>query len=110
TSRPRVATLGRSISRPPCRNGAVTMKMISSTRITSTSGVTLISAIGIREPPRFMLIGSRSLQRLGAPIDELARELRGVARELAQPSDEVVVRDHRRDRSGQPRDGRDQRL
>ena len=45
---------GRSIGTPATSKGAVTMKMISSTSITSTSGVTLISAIGARRerPPR----------------------------------------------------------
>ena len=35
---------GRFTSRPRCSIGAVTMKMTSSTSITSTSGTTLISA------------------------------------------------------------------
>ena len=38
---------GRSTGTPTVNNGAVTMKMISSTNITSTKGVTLISAIGL---------------------------------------------------------------
>ena len=37
---------GRSTDTPEVISGAVTMKMISSTSITSTSGVTLISASG----------------------------------------------------------------
>ena len=39
---------GRSTGTPATSKGAVTMKMISSTSITSTNGVTLISAIGAR--------------------------------------------------------------
>ena len=39
---------GRSTGTPTCRSGAVTMKMISSTSMTSTSGVTLMSAIGVK--------------------------------------------------------------
>ena len=39
---------GRFTSTPVCNIGAVTMKMISNTSMTSTSGVTLISA---RAPP-----------------------------------------------------------
>ena len=39
--------LGRSTGTPTCSSGAVTMKMISSTSMTSTSGVTLMSAIGV---------------------------------------------------------------
>ena len=37
---------GRSTGTPTVISGAATMKMISSTSMTSTSGVTLISAIG----------------------------------------------------------------
>ena len=37
---------GRSTGTPTVISGAATMKMMSSTSITSTSGVTLISAIG----------------------------------------------------------------
>jgi hypothetical protein len=40
-----VVVCGRSTSMPCCISGAVTMKMISSTNITSTNGVTLISDI-----------------------------------------------------------------
>ena len=40
------AAFGRSTLTPGVSSGAVTMKMISSTSITSTSGVTLISASG----------------------------------------------------------------
>src|SRR5258705_13267215 len=42
------ATFGRSMATPCCRMGAVTMKMMSSTSMTSTSGVTLMSEI---DPP-----------------------------------------------------------
>ena len=42
---------GRSTLTPLWISGAVTMKMMSSTSITSTSGVTLMSAIARRAPP-----------------------------------------------------------
>jgi len=42
---------GRSIGTPTVIIGAATMKMISSTSMTSTSGVTLISLIGFLLPP-----------------------------------------------------------
>ena len=45
------AVFGSSIGTPTVRSGAATMKMISSTSITSTIGVTLISAIGRWRPP-----------------------------------------------------------
>jgi hypothetical protein len=38
---------GRSTGTPTVSNGAVTMKTTSSTSMTSTSGVTLISDIGL---------------------------------------------------------------
>ena len=103
---PRVATLGRSISSPPWRNGAVTMKMMSSTSTTSTSGVTLISAIGPRDHA-----GAEAHPRTtDATVEELARELADDVGEFAQPAEQVVVADHRRDRRRQPRDRGDQRL
>ena len=40
------AVLGKSSGTPTVSSGAVTMKMTSSTSITSTIGVTLISASG----------------------------------------------------------------
>ena len=40
-----VRVLGTLTSMPDCNTGAVTMKMISSTSTTSTSGVTLMSEI-----------------------------------------------------------------
>src|SRR6185312_11411127 len=43
---------GRSTGMPTCRSGAATMKIISSTSITSTIGVTLISLIGALRPRR----------------------------------------------------------
>ena len=47
------AVFGRSTATPVTSSGAATMKMISSTSITSTIGVTLISAIGaLRRRPR----------------------------------------------------------
>src|SRR5262245_1099285 len=46
---------GNSIGTPTVRRGAATMKMMSSTRLTATKGVTLISLIGaktLRRRPR----------------------------------------------------------
>src|SRR5690606_32115704 len=47
----RAPVLGRSTGTPTTRSGAVTMKMMSSTSITSTKGVMLISAMGWRLAP-----------------------------------------------------------
>ena len=46
----RASARGSSTSTPPCIIGAVIMKMISSTSITSTSEVTLTSAMSGRSP------------------------------------------------------------
>ena len=46
------SVLGRSTGTPTVRRGAEIMKMISSTSITSTSGVTLISESAPRRPRR----------------------------------------------------------
>src|SRR5512146_2582190 len=42
-----VLVLGKSTSIPDCSSGAVTIKITRSTSITSTKGVTLISAIDV---------------------------------------------------------------
>src|SRR5262245_16321327 len=106
---------GRSTGRPDNKSGAVTMKTMSNTSITSTKGVTLISCIGVwprarpRRPPlarpvlRLAPIGSPlppgahvDLTRhnggefVGKGLEPLA-ERRGIGGKL-------VVEDHRRDR------------
>ena len=54
------AVFGSSIGTPTVSSGAATMKMISSTSITSTIGVTLISAIGrLRAAPAAAARGRR---------------------------------------------------
>ena len=115
-----VVVSGRSTSMPCCIIGAVTMKMISSTSITSTNGVTLISENGAvlarrsgaatasprpRAPPARPARSSRAEVRL-----ELAREEVDRACELAQARDEDVVEDRRGDRGEEADRRRDQRL
>src|ERR1043165_2870857 len=62
---------GRSTGNPITISGAVTMKMMSSTSITSTKGVTLISCMGVclrarlRRPPPG-LDGGWTLAAMGA--------------------------------------------
>src|SRR5688500_15914916 len=86
-----VFALGRSTSTPDDNIGVTTMKMISSTSTTSTSGVTLMSAIAppffpptfapIFLPPRRRCRGRPLLGRLAlgatqrvllGPVDQLA--------------------------------------
>src|SRR3990170_5949693 len=101
---------GSSIGTPTVNSGAATMKMISSTSITSTMGVTLISCMGawrwprrlLRRPPpaaclRLIAIGS-------APDVDLARDDgREPVRQGLEPlvdllriGGELIVEDHRR--------------
>ncbi len=75
---------GRFTGTPAVSSGAVTMKMISSTSITSTSGVTLISAIGARRRPvpRDGSIATTpflppELARGGGPLAPFARMVEG---------------------------------
>ena len=66
---------GRFTGTPLASIGAVTMKMISSTSITSTSGVTLISAIGARRPDRpiYLTLKPDLTLTIGdAPVDRAA--------------------------------------
>src|SRR5262249_36113931 len=93
-------TFGRSTETPCCRMGAVTMKMMSSTSMTSTSGVTLMSEIESPPPgpPKAMLllqeVPLRDVQELGAERVHLRRQ-------HANLSGETVVHDHGRDGRGQ---------
>src|SRR5512147_149570 len=93
----RASARGSSTSTPPCIIGAVIMKMISSTSITSTSEVTLTSALrGIspRSPP----IPPMPPAMLEQPFpshraDQLVGEPLELADEEPDPIDVQVVRD-----------------
>src|SRR5262245_27542039 len=98
--------------------GAVSMKMSSRTRTTSTRGMTLISASALRVPapsvPASALIAI--LEGFRAPyetaldeVGQLEREVFHLGRAVSHPSDEVVVLDDRRNRGGQTRRGGDER-
>src|SRR5690348_11983583 len=127
-----LSTLGRSIT-AGVMSGAVTMKITSSTSITSMYGTTLISCIGPRLRRAGIKFGdgalipypwrrSPGLRELGlrprSSLDRLAmqdvRELLHEALEaVAQPLDVVgvaVVGHHRRDRGEEADRGGDQRL
>src|SRR5262245_29055652 len=112
--------LGRLTSIPRYIMGAVSMKISRSTRTTSTSGMTLISA---REPrtrpaasaPASVLIAI--LERLHRPeqaaldhVRQLEREVVHLGGPVPDLVHEVVVGDDRRDRRGQAEEGRDQSL
>src|SRR2546422_1675193 len=97
------AVSGRSTSGPLCICGAMTMKMISSTSTTSTSGVTLMAD--------WILPGLTG--RMGRPRDrfryleqevhELGRSLVHLDLELVEPARELVEGDDGRDRDEEDR-------
>src|SRR5580658_10212231 len=111
---------GTETSMPDCSTGAVTMKIISSTRTTSTSGVILISASEVRVWPELAVKATcglplhRVLFGLRADffqaVEQFAREVVHARSKLAQRSGELVVGDHRRNRHQQAGGGGDQSL
>src|SRR6185503_2576848 len=109
---------GRFTSMPRYIMGAVSMKMRSSTRTTSTRGMTLISARALRvpapSPPASALIAI--LEGLSAPyepaldqVGQLEREVVHLGCPVTHQPDEVVVADDGRNRRRQTGRGRDQR-
>src|SRR5262249_40314524 len=116
---------GNRTSFPRCSIGVTTMKMISNTSTTSTSGVTLISFLMPRPGPTAIAIASalgpqvrqvcRMRVRLAAQllchhIQELIGRLRDVHRAGIHPALEKVVEHHRRNRDQQTEGGGHQRL
>src|SRR5450755_107669 len=95
--------LGTETSIPDCSTGAVTMKMMSRTRTTSTSGVMLISAREVRVWPVLAVKATRGLPLhrvlfglqadLFETVEQLAGEVVAARGKLAQRSGELVVRD-----------------
>src|SRR6195952_667028 len=98
---------GRSTT-PVVISGAVTMKMISSTSMTSMNGTMLISLIVRRRAPRPRtagMSGARDRRRRGhragvslQDVRELLDEALELAGDAVDVASESVVGDHRRDR------------
>src|SRR3954449_13301871 len=107
---------GRSTWTPVASKGAVTMKMIRSTSITSTIGVTLISAIGLlrpRWPPLWrgpIAISGFDLQLPRQRPVEAVGEALEAGLDAVDAVAEAVVGDHRRNRREQAQSGREQSL
>src|SRR5690349_18620860 len=106
---------GSSTSTPPCMIGAVSMKMMRSTSITSTSEVTLTSAMSgssprwlPRPPPRVAAMSDQSFP--GHRPDQLVGEALELPGEQPRAVHVQVVRDHRGDRGGETGEGGDQSL
>src|ERR1051325_10353575 len=120
---------GRSIGTPTVSSGADTMKMISNTSMTSTMGVTLISAItGLRRcrrrpntpecaPPLIPMVNPLAVPLLATLID-LARQNCGkLVGKTLQPlglpvhlGDELVIENRRRYGCDEADGGRKQRF
>src|SRR5439155_7049487 len=114
-SRGRASARGSRTSTPPCMIGAVIMKMMSSTKATSTREVTLMSALSgsspwPRSPPPPRMPAILQPPFAGHRPDDLLREPLELAREQAESVHEEVVRHHRRHRDGEAGDRRDQRF
>src|SRR5262252_3999092 len=103
---------------PLWRRGVTTMKMIRSTRQTSTSGVTLMSLCSLSRPPpppipmEKLLLGELSAR--AAPFDEVVDQFVRRVRHLdLEPLDVVhedVEHPHRRDGHEEPERRRDEGL
>src|SRR5215213_4445426 len=106
---------GRLIGTPFCSMGVTTMKMISSTRQTSTSGVTLMSEFSpalVNLPAELchclrFIPGPRFLQEVDGHLRTRVRHLDGEAVDAVL---EVVVRPDRRDGDEEAEGGGDERL
>src|SRR5215467_3017882 len=114
---------GKSIGTPTVSNGAETMKMMSSTSITSTIGVTLISLITARRRCRRLEFDAAALAVLSpmaasSPFVDLPRQDRGefvgkpfeALRLFVHLGSELVVENCCRDGGHQTDRGRKQRL
>src|SRR5690606_37709621 len=94
-----LVTLGSSIWAPSVSAGATTMKMMSSTKTTSTSGVTLISGAPASESSRlpFPLLRSVTPMMILHLVQELAHGAPERELDARNPRAQVVEEDHGRD-------------
>src|SRR5512139_2173599 len=95
---------GRFTSTPWVSMGAVTMKMMRSTSITSTSGVTLISAMILRSPARpdpVIATGSHPLGLALEEVDEIGVEAVHPVQDHPDAVQDIVVRHDGRNGRGE---------
>src|SRR4051812_24356392 len=113
TVSPAFAALGRSTSTVSrTMKLAVTMKMINSTSVMSTSGVTLIPTISSSPSvcaPAIFLLPALGLRRAQVRDQRVPQRI-GPEGDGLQRAGQQVVANHRRDRDGQADRGRDQRF
>src|ERR1700722_6233953 len=109
---------GTETSMPDCSTGAVTMKMMSSTRTTSTSGVMLISASEVRVWPVLAVKATCGLPLhcflfgadLFQAVEQLAGEVVHAGAKLTQRCGELVIGDDGGDGDQQTGGGGDEGL
>src|SRR5688572_27519760 len=106
---------GRSTSMPWVSSGAVIMKMINSTSITSMYGTTLIScaSLRLRRPGACVAATSAAPGLAQAALEDAGQLVRERVEPVLEPVDlvgEEVVGDDGRDRREQAHGGGDQRL
>src|SRR5215475_4013840 len=105
--------LGRLTWMPVCRIGAVIIKITSNTSITSTSGVTLISAkaVCVRPGRPLLLLNAIIFHRFAFDeIEQAKREAVHFSRQNPDAVEIVVVTEHRGYRRRDAASRRDQRL
>src|SRR5579862_111479 len=110
---------GSVTATPCCSSGATIIMMMSSTSMTSQSGVTLISDLTPPlAPPRSIAITDSWVRGTRYPLDRLANEVvdelrRGVVHlhvEVLDAARQVVIEPHRRNRDDEAERGLDERL
>src|SRR3954465_9132033 len=113
-----LVAVGNLTLTPCCNIGATSIMMMSSTSMTSTSGVTLISDLTppLAPPRSIAMVVSPypAVDRLRGLLDEIIHELRrGVVHlhvEVLDASAQVVVEPHRRNRDDQTKRRFDERF
>src|SRR5260370_3495425 len=101
---------GRATSTPFCSIGVTTMKMINSTRQTSTRGVTLIWLFTSITRLGLTRRGSIPTPLLHEEVDQLGGRVRHLDLQPLQLVGEVVEHPGRRDVDAEPESGRHHRL
>src|SRR5262245_65359034 len=98
-------------STPDCSMGVTTMKMISSTRHTSTRGVTLMSLLTPATISGLLCLGSMLAPLpLHEEVDHLGRGVRHLELQPLELAGEVVEHPGRRDGDAEAEGGGDERL
>src|SRR5262245_54118243 len=102
---------GSATSTPVCNNGVTTMKMMSSTKQTSTKGVTLMSLFTALTRSGLLCLGSMLAPLpLHEEVDELGGRVRHLELQPLELAGEVVEHPGRRNGDAEAEGGGDERL